>query len=614
MQTTLIKDTSTLLTILRGVPGNCLILLPDSPKFTIVEVSEEYNDATFTKREEIIGRGIFEVFPDDPHDPQADGVKNLGASLRTVIETKKIHEMAVQRYPVPIPGTDDFEEKYWLPVNKPLIIGNNVAYVIHCVEDITEKLSLRISEQHFRALADETSIMIWRCVNGYCTYVNKVWINFTGLSYEDSLGQGITKAIHPDDLARELDSYASARANNAVYESKYRVLRKDGEVRWVLTKASPHFFEGHKIEYIGSVIDITDQELAQQIISQREAHFRNMLQTLPQITWTNTVDGEASFYNQQWHDYTGLNFEQTKALELHNVVHPDDLQITQDQLLTIMLSGSGGEFENRYKRHDGVYRWHLNRMLPLKNEEGEVEMWIGTATDIQDLKQLQQQKDDFISIASHELKTPVTSLKATLQMLKRMKDKPLTSITFGLIDQANKSMEKISSLIEDLLNMSRMNEGQVHLIKRWFTLVKMIEDCCIDYRAAGRYAINISGDIELSVFADAERLGQVVVNFLNNALKYAAGSDEIFIVVEKKGDSALVSVSDSGPGIAADKLPHLFDRYYRADTSGMQYSGLGLGLYISSEIVKKHKGKIGVNSELGKGSTFWFSIPIDPDF
>lgn len=89
MQTTLIKDTSTLLTILRGVPGNCLILLPDSPKFTIVEVSEEYNDATFTKREEIIGRGIFEVFPDDPHDPQADGVKNLGASLRTVIETKK---------------------------------------------------------------------------------------------------------------------------------------------------------------------------------------------------------------------------------------------------------------------------------------------------------------------------------------------------------------------------------------------------------------------------------------------------------------------------------------------------------------------------------------------
>ena len=116
--------------------------------------------------------------------------------------------------------------------------------------------------------------------------------------------------------------------------------------------------------------------------------------------------------------------------------------------------------------------------------------------------------------------------------------------------------------------------------------------------------------MELQVYADAERVNQVVINFVNNAIKYAPESKEIKINIEKVTDMAKVSVSDKGPGISADKLTHLFDRYYRVDTSGVQYSGLGLGLYISAEIIKKHNGQIGVDSELGKGSTFWFTLPL----
>ncbi|MBC8112507.1 MAG: ATP-binding protein, partial [Verrucomicrobia bacterium] len=126
----------------------------------------------------------------------------------------------------------------------------------------------------------------------------------------------------------------------------------------------------------------------------------------------------------------------------------------------------------------------------------------------------------------------------------------------------------------------------------------------------GIFSIKTEGDMQVKVYADAARIDQVVINFVNNAVKYASGSKEIRICIEKVDDMAKVSVIDKGQGIPKEKLLHLFDRFYRVDSSGSQYSGLGLGLYISSEIIKKHNGQIGVESELGKGSTFWFTLPV----
>jgi signal transduction histidine kinase len=139
----------------------------------------------------------------------------------------------------------------------------------------------------------------------------------------------------------------------------------------------------------------------------------------------------------------------------------------------------------------------------------------------------------------------------------------------------------------------------------------MIEDCCHHVQLAGHYNIQLQGDFDLQVQADAARIDQVVINFVNNSIKYAPESKDIMILVEKPDDNtAKVTVKDTGPGISADKIEHLFDRYYRVDTSGIQFSGLGLGLYISAEIIKKHGGQIGVDSEEGKGSAFWFTLPL----
>ena len=341
-----------------------------------------------------------------------------------------------------------------------------------------------------------------------------------------------------------------------------------------------------------------------------QSRFRVMMETMPQIAWTSTPEGEITFFNRRWYVYTDLDEEQSLGWGWTSVVHPDDLPYASENYKTILESGKDGEFEARKKRSDGTYRWHLMRMQPVRNASNELSLWVGTATDIHELKNLQQQKDDFISIASHELKTPVTSLKVSLQLLDRNKENPTAPIIPKLIGQANKSLDRVSILIEDLLNVSKLNQGQLHLNKTQFNINQVINDCCQHVRLDGAYSIIIEGDQKLEAYADAERVEQVMVNFVNNAIKYAPESKEIRVKIEKQNQLAKVSVSDKGPGIPPEKVPHLFDRYYRVDSQGMQFSGLGLGLYISSEIIKRHSGQIGVDTEEGKGSTFWFTIPL----
>jgi PAS domain S-box-containing protein len=370
-----------------------------------------------------------------------------------------------------------------------------------------------------------------------------------------------------------------------------------------------------KVQTINGQLLQLNQELEDRVsnrtkaLTESEHRFRIMMETIPQIAWTNTTDGRFIFYNQRWHDYTGLSEEQTKDIGIKMAIHPDDLGKSLYRFGLIRQTGEGGEFQLRVKRADGLYRWHLIRVMPIKNEQGEMQLWVGTATDIEELRLLQQQKDDFISIASHELKTPLTSLKAVLQLLNRMKENPSIKM-LPMIVQANKSLDKVNVLVEDLLNASKLNEGQLHINPKSFILANVIIDSCQYIRTEGVYTIQTEGDMNVEVYADAVRIDQIVTNFITNAIKYAPESKKIIIHIEKINGMAKVSVTDKGLGIPAEKQRFLFDRYYRVDDSGSQYTGLGLGLYICAEIIKVHHGEIGVVSEAGKGSTFWFTLPV----
>jgi PAS domain S-box-containing protein len=288
---------------------------------------------------------------------------------------------------------------------------------------------------------------------------------------------------------------------------------------------------------------------------------------------------------------------------------PDDAAHFE-KAFQFLKNGSSFDFKGRIHSKEVGLKWiHFQGEAEL-DKLGNNSKIIGTIKDITMDKLLERQKDDFISVASHELKTPVTSLNASLQLLNKMVKNTGDKLP-QLVSQANKSMTKISTLIEDLLSATSISEGQMHLNKSTFLISQMIDDCCNHILLPGKNSLKTYGDVGLKVHADPERIAQVIVNLVKNAIKYGPESDDIRIDVEKVNGMAKISVTDEGPGIPSEKIPHLFDRFYRVDKDGSRTSGMGLGLYISAEIIKRHGGEIGADSEKGKGSTFWFTLPLE---
>ncbi len=251
---------------------------------------------------------------------------------------------------------------------------------------------------------------------------------------------------------------------------------------------------------------------------------------------------------------------------------------------------------------------------PIRDNQGKLIGGVGTFMDVTNRRKMTQQKDEFISVASHELKTPMTTLKASFQVLEQVMESGADAHMLPVfLSKARISLHKLTGLIDDLLNVSRLEKGQLILNLSSFNMYEAVQENVENMQFAGTNTdtITVNGNRDLIVLADKYRIEQVVTNLLTNAVKYSPPSSVINIQIEASGTEEIkVSVTDYGIGIPEDKQAQLFDRYYRVDYSGNQYSGLGLGLYISSEIIKKHKGQIGVNSQLGRGSTFWFTLPL----
>ncbi|TWR27126.1 PAS domain S-box protein [Mucilaginibacter achroorhodeus] len=370
--------------------------------------------------------------------------------------------------------------------------------------------------------------------------------------------------------------------------------------------------EGNVEAIMATVMDITERVSSRRELQQARDTLKLAIESADIGTWSADLETGKLTFSDQALRLQSIPVDANITLdESYRLILPEYVIPVQDSIQRSIDTHESFEVEYRITPMDGSSpRWLRSTGQAYYNDSGKALSIAGTMLDITESKAHDQQKDDFISIASHELKTPVTSLKAALQLLDRMKDNPSPGMMARLIEQSNRSMDKISSLIEDLLNLSRMNEGQLQLSKTTFDIVKLIDDCCSHVRATGKHVILQTGENYLEVFADEHRIDQVVVNLVNNAVKYAPNSKEITLNVDKTDGRVKVSVVDNGPGIPADKQARLFDRYYQTDPSGYNNSGLGLGLFISAEIIKKHHGQIGVNSSLGKGSTFWFTLPI----
>ena len=344
-----------------------------------------------------------------------------------------------------------------------------------------------------------------------------------------------------------------------------------------------------------------------------QEHFKLLSDHITQMTWTNLPNGDINYFNERWYEYTGLTYAETKEWGWRAVVHPDDIEETIAKYVDSLQSGRIFEVENRYRRgRDNTYRWHLNRAMPLRNDNGEIVFWVGTATDIEDQKKEIERKDEFIGVASHELKTPLTSLKGYLQLISMHKSDELPAIVKQYISKANIAINKLQFLVDDLLDVSKIKAGRLNYNINTVNLSDIVYNCVENaVHMNSSYNFEVENGVDFMVRGNAERLEQVLMNLINNAVKYSQGNKEVLVKIKKHENWVRVSVTDFGIGLSEEQRFKIFERFYRVEDKKNMTSGLGMGLYISSEIINTHNGKIGVDSELGKGSTFYFDLPLE---
>ena len=298
------------------------------------------------------------------------------------------------------------------------------------------------------------------------------------------------------------------------------------------------------------------------------------------------------------------------------IIDEDREKVTQ-AIQNTLKKGSDGNYSVVYtivSPTDNVKRIVQAKGKAIFNADGDAIRFSGILEDVTEDYQLQQRKDEFISVASHELKTPITTISASMQILQKLtRTEELPDKVNLFINKANNNLSKLVHLLDDLLNVTKIKQGQLGLNKTRFNLTELIRDCCDHINVDNNQEFIINTTEVIMVDADYRRIDQVMVNLINNAIKYSPQSKRVEINIMHDDKQATVSVRDFGIGINPDKLPHLFDRYYRVDALGHQFSGLGLGLYISSEIIQRHGGQIGADSTLGNGSNFWFTIPVEED-
>ncbi|MBH1960333.1 MAG: hybrid sensor histidine kinase/response regulator [Flavobacteriia bacterium] len=234
--------------------------------------------------------------------------------------------------------------------------------------------------------------------------------------------------------------------------------------------------------------------------------------------------------------------------------------------------------------------------------------------EIEFRKEAERKKDEFISIASHELKTPMTSIKGYIQLLERSIDKNDVETVKIRLHKVQNQIEKLNLLVADLLDISKIESGKLKFNKRYFSFDDIL-DHIIEVMQQANPAIKLirTGHINTEIFGDEMRIEQVIINFITNAIKYAPDSDEVHITSELRGSEIYFSVRDFGIGMAKEHQLQIFDKFYRVEETSERFQGLGIGLYICQEIIQRHQGTIGVNSEPGEGSEFYFNIPIHPE-
>jgi PAS domain S-box-containing protein len=576
--------------------------------------------------EDIVGRKIIDILGDknfDSRKPLIDrALKGEKISFISDFEHKTL-------------GARIIEQIYDPHIREDGTVMGFIALALDITEQKRIENAAKESEARFRSLTEVMPQLVWIAdAEGKIIYLNENWPRVTGTTYEENLGNGWVNVLHPEDRLTTVLSWNETIKGQQDQEVEYRLKMADGSYRWHVSRAiAIKDQDGKTARWVGTTTDIEEQKYARDLALQEKKRLFSLLMQAPvAISVMTGPEHILELVNEPARKHLGNR--EIKGLPLKEALPELEAQGFFELMDEIYYSGEGKFLaakpiliqDNKGKKLEVFSDLFYE---PIKDESGLTIGILAMAVDVTaQVKALQKAeekerkleealiaRDQFLSIASHELKTPLTSLKLQAQLTLRSlhMDREITSQRQKMMaHQTSELVGRLTRLIDDMLDVSRIKTGKLKLDKSEHDLGDIVREVVLQmsvlFEAAHLPIPSIKVDQKLIGHWDRFRLEQVIGNLLTNAIRYGCGKP-VEISISSFEKTVLISVKDYGYGIAQEDLKRIFDSFERAINSS-EVSGLGLGLFISKEIVESHSGKIWVESELEKGSTFHVSLPL----
>jgi PAS domain S-box-containing protein len=623
-----------------------------APDLAIVAVSDAYLRATMTRREEVLGRNIFDVFPDNPEDPGATGVANLRASLERVLAVKRPHDMAVQKYDIRRPASDGggFEERHWKPVNSP-VFGDDgqVAYIIHEVEDVTDLVCLKRKEseqaqairdlvartkEQFELLDRAPDAIVVVTEGAQIVMVNAQTEKLFGYARDDLLGQSIETLIperfrkaHREHIARFF-AHPSARPMGAALDLFAR--RADGsEVPIEVSLSAVRTEQG--IAVCAAIRDISERKRIEAMARLNADRLLSAVETIQDAFALFDGKGRLVLCNSVYRRLIGdaiqgpivdRTYEELLDAWIDDIAFSDvaERERFRAERLSRGLRDATATFDVRMR--DG----RSLRIIDRRTAEGGTvkTIWdltadVRLAAELREAREAAEAasraKSNFLSSMSHELRTPLNAILGFAQLLRQDKKEPLSERHNARVAQILAGGEHLLRLIDDILDLSRIEAGAVSISTESVDLVEVLEELksTLEPMAAAQ-GIRVKLDMLPSdipaVVADRTRLAQILMNFGSNGIKYNRPAGEVTFTVSKPAPEVVrVMVRDTGVGIPVEMQDKLFKPFQRAGQESGPIEGTGIGLVVSKRLAELMGGNVGFRSVPGSFSEFWLDIP-----
>jgi PAS domain S-box-containing protein len=504
------------------------------------------------------------------------------------------------------------QEKYnvhtlFFPIKK----AGRPYYLVQTYYDISSiiKLQKKLQEKErlFQEMVDNS--------HGFAIYVmnkkgkiiswNKGAESVYGYSKKDVIGSDCYKFYPKEEQEKKRPQSLLQQAieeGKAEYEGWH--VKKDGSFIWVHgTITAVKNKQGRIVRFVKITHDITQRRKMEIAVQENERRMQEMLQNISLISLIIDMYGNVTYANPYYYSLTGFTEEEIVGKSYSQLV-PQRQKLFELSAKKISFSTEGAILTKFGQER--LIHW---TNVVFHDSGGKPVGILCMGEDITDKKLIDEQKDAFFSLASHELKTPITTIKLLIQ--SALKRAPKLKLSLKELDLVDKEINRLTELIDEMLDIARINIGRFYLHLEKVDLNQLINETIAKVQfLAGKRKILFRGEKELFALADSRRIEQVVTNLLTNAIKYSNDKTSITIEAYNRKKDILMSVTDEGRGIPRNELTRIFERFYQVAPSKDNRNGFGLGLYICREIIRKHKGKIWATSEVGKGTTFYFTLPL----